>query len=131
MWLKLMQVDWSSQSEGIIDLNVGEGIAKWLPEGFVFAGGSESDRIVQELYVNEDAYADVCVFYGSTSMEIDTEGAVIEEIELNGHSAILATTGKKIQVLCVMAEDEKVLHILSERVSREDVLRVAESVDVF
>ena len=129
--LKLMQMDWSSQSEVIIDLNVGERIAKWLPEGFVFAGGSESDRIVQELYVNEDAYADVCVFYGSTSMEIDTEGAVIEEIELNGHSAILATTGKKIQVLCVMAEDEKVLHILSERVSREDVLRVAESVDVF
>ena len=108
-----------------------ESIVGWIPEGFELVERGETRFTIKEKYRNlEEASIEIYINFSTSVWELDTESATVENIVVNGRPAMLIFKGVVVQIVCPVAESECIYYIKGEQVSRDIIVRMAESMDI-
>lgn len=103
---------------------------EWLPDGYVFTEESRSSQSIWRQYAATDgrlievsAYIDPNI-----TLNLDSENAEVESIEIQGNPALMIKKEKNIQITWVDSKAGVVWEILGESAFQSDVIQVAEHV---
>lgn len=104
-------------------------VPQWLPDGFFEMDSSSYSASSWIRYGrSEEKYIDFEYMQtDGTVLDIDTEDAIVETIQLNGQTATLAQKGEEIHAVYVTEDQAHLVYIYSVGVSLEDFLRSAEN----
>ena len=87
--------------------------------------------IVLDYYLGEDYYFSyIQAPITHDDIHVDNEGATVTNININGLSGIMITYSTDNRINMFWSDDEYVYEILSELLTYEEVMRIAESIDV-
>lgn len=107
-----------------------DSLVGWVPEGFELVMQRKTDVTTREKYADlNGSVIELCICYGDqTVWDADTEDARVEDIIVNGYSAIMVFKGDDIQIICPIMQSGRIYHIRGEGVSEEVLLQVTESI---
>lgn len=109
----------------------------WVPEGYSLAQNQVGKTLAWVRY--EDGSGNeltVCLDYNMTgsSIDIDTENAVVQNTEINGRSAMIVSKeselwdGTRVNLVIMDAVQKMVVSITAYGLSEQDVLHIAEKI---
>lgn len=115
----------SRPDSGVVTLSLG-----WLPEGYILTDSKESYRSVWYQYrPSETAEESIWVNCSKTkgaTFGIDTEGAAVEYIELQGYQVMQVEKEQIVQLVWTAKDNTLLISVIGEGVEKDVVLRVAE-----
>lgn len=114
--------------------SVGENdnLAGWVPEGFELVDKGATEISAWERYKNYDgAFLEINIRFGEKlACEIDTEHAMVENIEISGRSAIMVFKENIVQVAIPLVESRRIWYVQAEGVASNIVLAVAMNLNI-
>lgn len=103
----------------------------WVPDGFALEsyGGDTANAWYQ--YINSEGallYIDYMTTSGS-NISVDTEDAEVDQVNVHGEDAILVIKEEEIQLAWPVKENSAFIGIVSLGIDRDDLIRVADSLE--
>lgn len=101
-------------------------VPSYIPEGYTLTEESEDMKLMHYMvYTNEeDQIIYVDQYTLGVSMSVDTEGITTEEITIKGMNGIIYT---KKGLTTIIVNDNKYVHMISGYESREEIIKIMES----
>lgn len=108
---------------GELPLEVG-----WVPDGFELQDEVVDPTMVYYYFTSPDGgYIDIMMLFTSDGVGIlDTEGASVEDIDINGMQTKLITKHEEINIIWTNTEQPYFLTIAAAGIEKENIIRVAE-----
>lgn len=106
--------------------------ANWIPSGYKLEKHSEDKFSSQSVYSSYDSQEITIELLRGENMglSLDTEDATVSHIKINEKDAILISKGEVIQ-LCLTREDLGVyLHIIGNAGQQDDIIKIAEHIEI-
>ncbi len=103
---------------------------KWIPEGFSITD-SYADEFESWVHYerSEDEFIEFTYLQADGSfINIDSEDAVVETIQINGQRATLVEKDASLQLVYLTEDQAYFVQVLSNHVSREDFLRIVDGI---
>lgn len=102
----------------------------WVPDGFALTERTESEFYTRESYAkSETEYFEIVCGYGNGSaVNIDTEGAGTESVEINGLTATFVQEEDDMQIIMVLPGNTTYVHIWGIGMVQDDVIKLAEGI---
>ncbi len=118
---KSPNTDFSFNAESYSDSKISVG---YIPENFNLTYYDGEDGMVLR-FENGDLYFDINIDSAEGSVGIDTEGAVIEELTIQGDKAIYSSN-KRVNILLWNDDDD--VYTICSNIDKEDMLKIGESI---
>lgn len=105
---------------------------EWIPKGFYQKDQSENKFSLRLDYCSDNGEEfSVVVFEGAnTTLGIDTEDAEVENIDIQGEEAILASKDGTIQIAWASQELQSYYIISGPETMKEDLIKVAQGIKI-
>lgn len=102
----------------------------WIPEGMEEIEGINNETLVYyEYYLYGEYYfAYIQQPLNISDILVDNEGATINYVDINGYNGVIALYDEDIRINAFWSDNEYVYQILSEKLSYEEVIMIAQSV---
>lgn len=112
----------SRQNESVPIIKVG-----WLPDGYILEEQGESNISTWYQYRKSESELILieCTKSNGTVLSIDTEGAAVEYLNIQGSQAILADKDGELQLVWTTSNKMAFLSLIGEGVQKDDLIRVA------
>lgn len=102
--------------------------ARWLPFGFELSDFGNDSVSAWRTFTSGDSYVSICVYISeNVAHSVDTENAYCEELTIQGLPAQYTDNGYEQHITISVEDGAKIIEVMSEGVSREDLIRVAEN----
>lgn len=101
----------------------------WVPEGFVQTV-SFDDPFLYQYERDGEARITVQCNSAAVSISVDTEDSEVHSAEVQGQEALYYTKGNEVNLVCPIRGKNAMLIITSEGVSVDELLRVADELDI-
>lgn len=101
----------------------------YIPKGYTLTEEVDDMRSMYFLYYTNEKGQEISIeqFTLSVSMAVDTEGITTEEITINGMKGIIYS---KRGLTTIIINDNYYVHLISGYESREELIKVAESLNI-
>ena len=105
-------------------------IPKWIPEGFSITDSyaDEFESWVHYERSEEEFIEFTCLQADGSFINIDSEDAVVETIQVNGQRATLVEKDASLQLVYLTEDQAYFVQVLSNHVSREDFLQIVDGI---
>ena len=100
----------------------------WVPDGYVLEEQGQDNESVWYQYrksENESLYVD-CTTTSGAGVGVDTENAEVKYVDIGDTQAMLIIKGNEYQLAWATRNNEAFIQIVGIRISREDLIHVAE-----
>jgi hypothetical protein len=101
-------------------------IPEYLPEGYFFESSEAIGSLKVLKYTNEENHIIFTQANNGTDIQLDTEDAVVEEVNLDGKEGMIITEGDRVMLFWY---NEEASFTLIGHEDKEEILKAAESVE--
>lgn len=98
----------------------------YLPEGFQIEKEEKTSSILGISYKYDDKYILFLQKNDSTTVNIDTENAIVDYVDINGENAILSEKDDTINI--TWRKEDYFLHLSSKGLEKKELIKVAKSI---
>ena len=97
-----------------------------MPEGFQIEKEEKTSRLLSINYKYDDKYILFMQENDSTTVNIDTENAIVDYVDINGENAILSEKEDTINI--TWRKEDYFLHLSSKGLEKKELIKVAKSI---
>ena len=105
--------------------------AHWIPEGFYLDTEMNEVTFIYYEYLSETGYIDITMYLtNSVSAMIDTEDAIVTDININGNRAKMISKLDENHIVWGNEEEEYVMEIMTAGLDKESLIKIAENLEI-